>query len=51
VNAPYILAGWIVVFVTLAVYASLTIARGRRLARRVPPAQRRWIDSDEAGAP
>ena len=50
-NTPYILAAWIVVFGTLALYAAITVARGRHLSRRIPPGQRRWVDSDDIGSP
>jgi hypothetical protein len=49
-NGPYILACWLIVFVTLAVYAGATLARGRRLARRVPAGERRWSESSDGGA-
>lgn len=39
----YIWACWILVFATIGVYAALTIARGRRLTRRLPPEDRRWM--------
>lgn len=47
-NAPYIIAAWLLVFTVLGVYAVTTILRGRRLAKRVPVAERRWIDSADA---
>lgn len=46
-NTGYVLASWLVVFVVLGAYAAVTIARGRRLARRVPAPRRRWIDSTQ----
>lgn len=46
-NTGYVLASWLVVLLVLGVYAAITIARGRRLAKRVPAARRRWIDSTE----
>ena len=48
-NAPYIIACWSIVLGVLAFYAITTVLRGRRLAKRVPATQRRWIDSDDAG--
>jgi hypothetical protein len=45
-NTGYILSAWIIVLGGLALYAAATIARGRRLARRVPPDRRRWADAD-----
>ncbi|CAN5844492.1 hypothetical protein BH24ACT3_BH24ACT3_08820 [soil metagenome] len=39
----YITAGYVIVFVTLALYALRTVARGRRLAQRLPPERRRWM--------
>ena len=39
----YVLAAWIIVFATVLVYAGVTMARGRRLARQVPPENRRWM--------
>jgi hypothetical protein len=47
VNTGYILAAWTVVLGGLALYAVVTIARGRRLARRVPPERRRWADTEQ----
>ena len=39
---PYVAAAWVVVFGSLAVYSVVTVVRGRRLSRRVPPERRRW---------
>ena len=39
----YVFAAWIIVFATVLVYAAVTIARGRRLSRQVPPDRRRWL--------
>jgi len=44
-NAPYIISAWLLVFTVLAVYAITTVLRGRRLAKRVPPGERRWVDT------
>lgn len=38
----YILAGWGISLGVLAIYALHTLRRGRRLARQVPPEERRW---------
>lgn len=39
---PYVAASWVVVLGSIAAYAVLTVVRGRRLSRRVPPERRRW---------
>jgi len=39
---PYVIASWIFVFGAIGVFAIVTVARGRRLSRRVPPERRRW---------
>ncbi len=39
----YVTAGYVIVFATLALYALRTVFRGRHLARRVPPGERRWM--------
>lgn len=39
---PYVIASWIIVFGAIAAYAVVTVVRGRRLSRRVPPEKRRW---------
>ena len=44
-NTGYILAAWIVGFGTLAIYAVVSVLRGRRLSRQVPPERRRWVDA------
>lgn len=38
----YVAAGWAIALVSLAAYALRTIRRGRSLAMRVPPEERRW---------
>ena len=49
-NAPYIISAWLIVMTVLAVYAITTVLRGRRLAKRVPANQQRWVDApDGAG--
>jgi hypothetical protein len=44
-NWGYIAAAWIITAVVLATYAIVVIRRGRELAERVPPEQRRWMSS------
>jgi len=39
----YVIAGYGFVAVVLATYASSVVARGRRLARRVPPDKQRFL--------
>ncbi|MFN8039939.1 MAG: hypothetical protein U0Q07_12085 [Acidimicrobiales bacterium] len=39
----YIVAGWLVTFGAVGVYAAALVARGRRLSRQVPPEDRRWM--------
>jgi hypothetical protein len=46
VNTGYILSAWIIVLGGLALYGAITVARGRRLSRRVPPDRRRWADTE-----
>jgi len=41
-SAGYVAAGWIATFGVLGAYAVLTIRKGRRLSRVVPPEERRW---------
>ena len=38
----YVFTGWGLALVVLAGYALRTVRRGRALARRVPPEERRW---------
>lgn len=38
----YVAAAWVIVFAAMAAYALVTVVRGRRLSRRVPPEKRRW---------
>lgn len=42
-NGGYVLAAYITVMVLLAVYATVVLVRGRRLSKRVPPEDRRWL--------
>lgn len=48
-NATYIVAAWVIVFAVLAFYAVTTAMRGRRLAKRVPAGERRWVDATDGG--
>lgn len=38
----YAIVSWVVVMGALAAYSGLTVIRGRRLSRQVPPERRRW---------
>jgi hypothetical protein len=38
----YVIAAWVIVLGSIAVYATSVVARGRRLSRQVPPEDRRW---------
>lgn len=42
-NGGYVIAAYFAVFVVLAVYAAFVVMRGRRLSKRVPPEERRWL--------
>jgi hypothetical protein len=39
---PYVAAAWAVVFGGMGIYALVTVLRGRRLSKNVPPEKRRW---------
>jgi len=41
-NAFHVFLGWGIALVALAGYSLRTVLRGRSLAERVPPEQRRW---------
>jgi heme exporter protein D len=41
-DAAYVLTGWGVAIGALGVYAVVTVARGRRLSKKVAPRERRW---------
>lgn len=41
-HAGYVAAGWIATIGLLGGYAAVTIRKGRRLSRVVPPEERRW---------
>lgn len=38
----HVALGWAITLTVLAAYSFRTVRRGRRLAERVPPEQRRW---------
>ncbi len=38
----YVLVGWGVVIVGIALYALLVLRKGRQLAKQLPPDERRW---------
>ena len=41
-HVGYIAAGWAISLAALGAYAVRTVRRGRSLAERVPPEDRRW---------
>ena len=41
-HAGYLAAGWGISLAILGLYAVRTVLRGRSLAARVPPEERRW---------
>ena len=41
-HAGYVAAGWTISLAALGAYALRTVRRGRPLAERVPPEDRRW---------
>ena len=41
-HAGYVAAGWGVALVTLGTYSLYIVRRGRALAAKVPPEERRW---------
>ncbi len=41
-HVGYIAAGWGITLVVLGAYALRTVRRGKALAERVPPEDRRW---------
>ena len=41
-HAGYVAAGWGVSLAVLGLYALRTVRRGRALAAKVPPEERRW---------
>ena len=46
----FVIAGYVIVFTTLAAYISWVLFRGRELTKRVPPERRRYLDSESAPA-
>jgi hypothetical protein len=42
-DVGFVVAGYVTVVGGLALYALLLIRRGRRLSRRVPAEERRWL--------
>ena len=40
---PFIIGSWGITFAALGGYAWVTIRRGKRLSRQVPPEARRWM--------
>ena len=42
-HAGYVAAGYLIVFVTLAIYTAVILVRGRRVSRQVAPGDRRWL--------
>lgn len=40
----FVIPGYLIVFVTLAVYALFVIRRGRTLSEQLPPEKRRFLD-------
>ncbi len=43
----YLISGWGVVLVAVAVYAFSLLRRGRALTARVPAERRRWMTTDD----
>lgn len=41
---PFVIVGYVIMALGLVAVAVETVVRGRRLARRVPEGQRRWLD-------
>jgi hypothetical protein len=39
----YVLAGWAIAIGGVVAYAVVTLLRGRRIARQLPPEERRWM--------
>jgi hypothetical protein len=44
----YVTVGYTLCILGIVGYAGALVVRGRRLARQVPPEQRRWVDSAAA---
>lgn len=43
-NWTFVIAGYLIVFVSLALYAAYLIRRGRTLSQQVPQERRRFLD-------
>ncbi len=41
-HVGYVAAGWAIGLLSLGAYALVTVRRGRSLAAKVPPEERRW---------
>jgi hypothetical protein len=41
-HVGYVAAGWIIPLTGFGLYAAWVLRRGRRLAERIPPEERRW---------
>lgn len=40
---PFIVGAWAVTAAAVGTYAAVILRRGKRLSRRVPPEERRWM--------
>ena len=38
----YVLVGWALIVGLIAAYAVITLVKGRRLSKQLPPEERRW---------
>ena len=47
----YVTVGYALCIAGIAAYTVVLMVRGRRLARRVPPEQRRWLAPDPETGP
>jgi hypothetical protein len=43
----YVITSYVLVFGVIGIYAAITIARGRKLSKRLPTGQRRWLASEK----
>lgn len=43
INEGYVIAGYLVTFGSIGIYAVWVLLRGRRLSARVPEERRRWM--------
>ena len=39
----YVIAGWVLLIIGFAIYVTRLLLRGRKLARQLPPDERRWM--------